>query len=190
MNSIKITNLNKSYGEKSVLINFSAEFQINSVTCVMGNSGVGKTTLLRIIAGLEEIDSGKIENLPDTISYVFQENRLCEDFSVISNIRFIVGNSLTDKEIESHLKEVGLFEVKDKPVKLLSGGMKRRVAIVRAICFKSELLLLDEPFKELDIELKKSLMEYVKNHTKAKTVILVTHDQSEADFFAGNLLKI
>ena len=88
MKNIVIKNIDKSFGEKHVLKNFSAEFPSGSCTCIMGPSGCGKTTLLKILLGLEKADAGTVEGMPERVSVVFQENRLCEDISVRSNLKW------------------------------------------------------------------------------------------------------
>ena len=155
---------------------------------LLGPSGCGKTTLLRIISGLTEKDSGTITGVPERISYVFQEDRLCEDFSCVSNIMAVTGRHLKKEEIRNHLKEIGLEESMDKSVKELSGGMKRRVAIARAVCYESELLILDEPFKGLDFSLKQTVMDYIKKYSSGRTVICVTHDLQEAEYMGGTVI--
>jgi len=190
MNIIEIKSLCKSYDKKSVLNNFSLSLEEGTTTCIMGNSGCGKTTLLRIVAGLEKPDSGEVKIKKNRISFVFQEDRLCEDFSPISNIKFVTGNNLSDETIKENLNALGLHEKLNKPVSLMSGGMKRRVAIARALLSDYDVLLMDEPFKGLDIELKSSVIEYVKEKTKGKTVIIVTHDLQEAENLSKNIVKM
>lgn len=182
MKDIILDNICKSFGDHAVIKDFSHVFRAGTLTCIEGASGSGKTTLLNIIAGLTEPDSGTLI-LPEKTAYVFQEDRLCEDFSAVSNIRLVCKNK-SDSEIREHLNSLGLYETK-KPVRDYSGGMKRRVAIARAICYDADCLLLDEPFKGLDGETKKTAMDYVLKHTKDKTVICVTHDPSEAGYLGG-----
>lgn len=188
MNDIIIDNVSKSFENKTVLDNFSAVIRGGEITCISGASGCGKTTLLKMIAGLLAPDSGKIKNVPEKISFVFQEDRLCEDFSAVGNVRFVTGKALEKKEIVSHLSELGLGNDISKPVKELSGGMKRRVAIARAICFDADLVLLDEPFKGLDRELLRSVIAYVKKYTAGKTVICVTHSEDEVSLMGGSVI--
>lgn len=188
MSEIVLRNLSKSYGENLVISDLNLNIKSGVTTCLMGPSGCGKTTLLRLIAGLEKPDSGEIMSEARKISYVFQEDRLSEDFSVISNIRFVVGKTMNSEDIRNLLKEFELGDVIDKPVRELSGGMKRRVAIARALSATYDLLILDEPLKGLDEKLKQHVMEVIKNHTKGKTVIYVTHDSSEADVMGASVI--
>lgn len=188
MSEIVLRNLSKSYGENPVISDLNLNIKSGVTTCLMGPSGCGKTTLLRLIAGLEKPDSGEIMSEARKISYVFQEDRLSEDFSVISNIRFVVGKTMNSEDIRNLLKEFELGDVIDKPVRELSGGMKRRVAIARALSATYDLLIMDEPLKGLDEKLKQHVMEVIKNHTKGKTVIYVTHDSSEADVMGASVI--
>ena len=185
MSDLRIEKLSKSFGEKQVLRDLTLTIPEGEVTSLLGASGSGKTTLLRILAGLEKRDSGEISGLPKAISYVFQEDRLCEEFSAVSNLHFAVGKRKTKQELRELLSKLGLSESMERPVKELSGGMKRRVAIARALICEYELLLLDEPFKGLDASLKQEVMDVVKRRSAGKTVLLVTHDTSEAEYFGG-----
>lgn len=190
MSEIVLRNLSKSYGENLVISDLNLNIKSGVTTCLMGPSGCGKTTLLRLIAGLEIPDSGEIMSEARKISYVFQEDRLSEDFSVISNIRFVVGKTMNSEDVRNLLKEFELGDVIDKPVRELSGGMKRRVAIARALSATYDLLILDEPLKGLDEKLKQHVMEVIKNHTKGKTVIYVTHDSTEADVMGARVITL
>ena len=154
MTELKIRGISKSFDGRKVLRNVNAIFPAGSITCLLGPSGYGKTTLLRIVAGLEKPDTGSVEGVPEEIGFVFQEDRLCEDFSAISNVRLVTGKSMPKEEIIRHLTEIGLGDSLDRPVHEYSGGMKRRVAIVRAVCYPAQLLILDEPFKGLDEKLR------------------------------------
>lgn len=185
---IVITKLNKAYGEKQVLRDFSARFPQGETTVIMGPSGCGKTTLLSILMGFLAPDSGEITGLPEIISAVFQEDRLCEDFSALSNVSMVLGKK--SPEPERILGLLGLGEELKTPVRALSGGMKRRVAIARALCHGGSLLILDEPFKGLDGETRKTVMEVVRRETQGRTVIAVTHDPEEAAFLSDNIIRM
>jgi len=187
---IKIDRLCKSYGEKKVLKNLTLTLKEGEMTCIKGRSGYGKTTLLRVMSGLEKADSGSIEGMTDNMSFVFQEDRLCEDFSAVSNIRLVTGKSLKNEDIIAHLIELGLEDALKKPLREYSGGMKRRVAIARAICRDADIVLMDEPFKGLDLALRKQVMDYVKKHCEGKTVICVTHEPDEAEYMGARLIDL
>jgi NitT/TauT family transport system ATP-binding protein len=190
MNAIKFLNVTKSFGEKSVLDSFSHTFEIGSRTCIMGASGVGKTTLLNLVLGLEKADSGEISGVPDDISAVFQEDRLSESFSAVANIIAVTGKSVPESEINKCLSELGLGGNEKIPVSALSGGMKRRVAIATALLKKSELIVLDEPFKGLDEELKLKTVSVILARTKGKTLLVATHDINDAKLLSAEILNI
>ena len=186
---IIIKDLCKSYGENKVLENLNAVIEKGRITCLMGPSGEGKTTLLNILMGLEKADSGIIENLPQNKSAVFQEDRLCESFSAFTNVK-IVSDRLADETILAHLKQVGLGEAVNQKVSTLSGGQKRRVALVRAILAEKDVLFLDEPFKGLDEDTKKIVTDYLLNNTADTAVIMVTHDTDEAESLGAKVLNL
>ena len=193
MNDIIIKDLCKSFGEKKVLENFSVTFPAGSVSCIMAPSGAGKTTLISRIQGFVKPASGSISGNEVPMSAVFQEDRLCEDFNPVSNVRFSCGskkNKKSKQEIVSCLTSLGLGDSLGKPVREFSGGMKRRVAIARALMAEYELLFLDEPFKGLDEELKVSVAEYIRASAAGKTVIAVSHDESEAALLGATIIKM
>lgn len=194
---IRITNLNKSYGEKHVLSNFSAKFEKGKTTCIMAPSGAGKTTLLRILAGLETADSGQIDGLQGLKkSMVFQEDRLCDNLSASANIRlvrqkhFFGRNKDAEIEISDAMKAVGLIGCENQPVREFSGGMRQRTALLRALYSDWDILFLDEPFKGLDEQTKKQVIQYTKEKCQGKTVIFVTHDHNEAKALGDILYEI
>lgn len=176
---IIIKDLHKSFGDNKVLNGINLTIPHGRITCLMGQSGTGKTTLLNIMLGFEKADSGEVLNLPEKKSTVFQENRLCEDFSVLTNIK-MVNDKLTDNLVSRHLAAVGLDGCEKQKVKTLSGGMKRRVALVRAVLAEKDILFLDEPFKGLDEETKASVTDYLAENTKGLTVVMITHQAEEA----------
>lgn len=183
--AMEIINVSKSYAGRQVLDHFSAVFPAHETTVIMGPSGCGKTTLLRLLLGLERPDDGRISGLPDKISAVFQEERLCSPFSALANVRLVTGKSVSRQTIEQHLAEIGLSGSIRQPVRTLSGGQQRRVSIVRAVLAESNLILLDEPFKGLDVDTKDRVMTYVKTMAQGKTLVLVTHDAAEAGQLAA-----
>ena len=182
---MKIQHLCKSFDGKMVLDHVSLTLESGGTACLMAPSGRGKTTLLRCIAGLEAPDSGQITDLPERIAYVFQEDRLCNGFSAVDNIRLVTGKALGEGEIRRHLEELGLAGSLDQPVRELSGGMRRRVVISRAVCFGADLLLLDEPFKGLDDEARQQTADYILRHRGAAAILCVTHDREDAAALGG-----
>ncbi|MFV0439759.1 MAG: ATP-binding cassette domain-containing protein [Lachnospirales bacterium] len=168
----------KNFGEKHILNNYSMTYKANSFNVFTGKSGCGKTTLLKIIMGIEPIDSGEILGIEDKkISVVFQENRLCENLTAYRNVK-LVCEYMTDDEIKKAFERVGLLEDMYTVVKNLSGGMKRRVAILRGILHECDILFLDEPFKELDYQTFEDVRNFVFEKSSNKTVICVSHNKN------------
>ncbi len=108
MNDIRMEHIDKRFGPKTVLRDFSARFPIGQATCIMGSSGCGKTTLLRVLLGLEQPDAGRILGRPERMGAVFQEDRLLEGFSPLANIRLVTGRKISRQVIQAHLEELGL----------------------------------------------------------------------------------
>lgn len=189
--NISIKELTKRYREKEVFDRASFFIESGKTTAIMGKSGIGKTTLIKILMGLEKYDSGNIEGLKGKkVAAVFQEDRLCENLSPVTNVLIVCEKRITAERIRCELAEIGLGDSADKTVRELSGGMKRRVAIVRSIMAESDILVLDEPFKGLDQETKNRVIDYLKKRIEGKTVILVTHDIGEAKIFNSNIIDI
>ena len=187
--AIIIEALSKSYGDKTVFRDFSARFPLGETSVLMGASGGGKTTLLRLLLGLETPDAGRITGVPARCAAVFQEDRLCPQLTVIENVRLIAGRS-KEREARGLLAQLGLGESLDVPAAELSGGMRRRCALARALCADYDLLVLDEPFKGLDEANRRAAMDAVLEYSHDKTVLFVTHDAAEAGFFSGNVCSI
>lgn len=186
--NITITDLCKSYDEKQVLHNFNAILEDGKTTALMGTSGSGKTTLANILLGFESADSGSVTGLPDRKSAVFQEDRLSENYSAMTNVQAVCKNKADKEKAKTLLCRLGLENDIRTQVRSLSGGMKRRVALARALCAEYDFLVLDEPFKGLDEQTKEITMQTVKELTHGKTVLLITHDKDEAQFFTDTII--
>ena len=179
---IPIRHVCKRYGTHQVLSDFCCSLQRGVVNVLLGPSGSGKTTLLRLIMNLEQPDSGELTAFQDLkISAVFQEDRLCEQLDAYTNVRLVSSSVQGKQKILQAFSEVGLDPYCTKPTRTYSGGMKRRVALVRALFMDYDLLILDEPFKGLDEQTKHKVIEYTKQTTHGKTVLMVTHDQEEVN---------
>lgn len=188
---LKAVNISKKFGDNQVLDNFTHEFAEGKVTAVLGRSGCGKSTLLNVLMGLMIPDGGEvIRSENQRISAVFQEDRLCENLTASANIRLVTGKRFTGEMITGELAAVGLADCADKPVRTLSGGMKRRTALVRALLAEYGALFLDEPFKGLDEETKRTVMEYCREKTRGRTVVFVTHDKDECSFLADEVIEL
>ncbi len=175
---MRLTNVTKSYGSAAVLQGVSLEIPDGKITCILGKSGVGKTTLLNLLAGVLQADGGALE-IPESVGYVFQENRLLPHLTVVENLQFVGGRY---EMIVKLLQGAGLEELADRKVKTLSGGQKRRVALLRAFAVDAPVVLLDEPFSALDSVTKDSLLTMTVEHLHScsKTAVFVTHDVDEA----------
>ncbi len=185
---IVMTDICKSFGEKKVLQNFSASFPNPGLTAIMGSSGAGKTTLMRILLGLTSPDSGRITGLTaHTPSVVFQENRLFPRLTALENAE-AAGTAGGDGKY--WLKRLGLEKAQGLFPDSLSGGMQRRVAIARALCYGGSLYVLDEPFKGLDIETRAGVMDIFRELKREKAIILITHDPEEAKLLADETVYI
>ena len=181
---IKCRNLTKSYDGKVILNRWTATIPDRGVTATMGPSGIGKTTLFRLLTGLEKPDSGQIEGLSvKKLSVVFLEDRLFPQLTVLQNLQ------VAGEKAEKWLQKLGLLDAVRKYPEELSGGMKRRVAIGRALCHDGEVFLLDEPFQGLDDFTKRNVMDIFLELQEQRTILLITHDQREADYLKAQILR-
>ncbi len=188
-NAILLEHIFKSYAETVVFRDFSVRLPLGETSVITGVSGGGKTTLLRLILGLETPDEGTITGVPARRAAVFQEDRLCPQLTALENVLLIAGRK-RESEARDMLVRLGLGESLAVPAAELSGGMRRRCALARALCAEFDLLALDEPFKGLDEANRRAAMAAVRALSGDKTVLLVTHDTAEAEFFGGNRLSI
>lgn len=181
---IEFFNISKAFGDKVVLSNVNFTFAEGSITCVMGPSGIGKTTLANILAGLIKPDSGELRGVDNKkVAFVFQEDRLLDWESTLTNVLFVMKRADKKRNVQfasDLLVQAGLGGSLLKKARFLSGGMKRRVAICRALASDYDLLILDEPFKGLDRELKPAVINMIKAYTLGKSVVCITHDDKEA----------
>lgn len=176
---IALRGVTKSFDGKKVLRGVDAVLAGGKVNCLVGPSGSGKTTLARILLGLETPDGGTVEGLEGLrLSAVFQEDRLCANLSAASNIRFVSGAG--EEETAAALAAVGLEGEGGQKAGELSGGQKRRVALVRALLAPFDLLVLDEPFDGLDGRTKERAIAWTRSHLAGRTAVLITHDEGEA----------
>ena len=205
MGKFVLKNLEKTFenldDNNTLFKNINLEILDNKITVILGKSGCGKTTLLRIIAGLEKISSGKIKYFDDTkkevkdfkIGFVFQESRLMPWLTVSENIKIHdLENKITSLEIDNLLDLVSLKNCKNLLPSALSGGMSNRVAILRALAYKPDILLMDEPFSALDYFTRKNLQQTLINIFKStkKGIIFVTHDIDESITLADRIIVI
>ena len=188
---IEVKNLAKSFGKKNVLNNVSFSVPSTGGYAIAGKSGIGKTTLLRLIAGLEAPDAGTILTEGARISYKFQEPRLMNWLTALENVAIVVEDKEKANEFAlALLEKVGLSDAASLYPDQLSGGMQQRVALARALAFEGDVLLLDEPFSAVDEETKKDLLSIVKQYSKTHAVILVTHDPDEIESLGATVIHL
>lgn len=185
---IEVKNLTKTYNGKTIFSDISFSVKYGTAAVFTGSSGVGKTTLMRCIAGLESPDSGTVTGVDGKrLTYAFQEDRLIEQLSVKDNLLCFYNDKA---RAEYLIERAGLTGDADKKAALLSGGMKRRLSLIRALLYGGEIYFLDEPFKELDGETADKMRSLVKEETSGKTLLLITHDNSDASFFNAKEIKL
>ena len=174
--------ISKKYNEKLILDNINFEMFSGEILGLLGPSGIGKTTLLNILVGLEKETSGEIINYHNNkIGYVFQEDRLLNWLTLFENIK-LIKEDIDEKIIWENLSLVGLKDYYNYFPKELSGGMRQRGSIARALTFAGDIMLFDEPFKSLDIKLRFELLDLMRKLKEEKntSILFVTHDIEEA----------
>jgi NitT/TauT family transport system ATP-binding protein len=190
----KLEHVFKSYGALAVLQDLTLEFPENRITAILGPSGCGKTTLLNILAGLIPVDRGQVTTLTP-VSYLFQEPRLLPWLSVRENLNLVLRDQLpaaaVAPRVEQYLNAVGVAAYQHFYPGQLSGGLRQRVALARAFSFPADLLLMDEPFKSLDLKTRYRLItDFLELwRRQPRTVVFVTHDVKEA-VLLGELIVI
>ncbi len=174
---IALDGITKSYGEKRVLSGVTLVVPAGEVTALTGRSGSGKTTLARILLGLERPDGGRVE-CPRSIrrAAVFQEDRLIEHMSALDNLRLV---GVPESEARAHLEALGLAADGDTRALRLSGGMRRRVALARALAAKADLIVLDEPFTGLDGEARRQAAAHFLKTRGRAAVLVISHDAED-----------
>lgn len=188
---IHVDGLWKAYGTETVLSGLSLSLREKTAYCLMGPSGAGKTTLLRIFMGLEQADSGRILGTgKKTFSAVFQEDRLLEGFTAGENIRFVAGNCYSPSELNVIIKRLLPEDSLQKPVCEFSGGMRRRVSILRAILAPSDMVVMDEPFTGLDRDTKLAAISLIKEYCSGRFLLVSTHGEEDAKLLEANVLLL
>ena len=217
--ALTLRSVTKSYDGHPVLSDLSIEFSAGTFYCLMAPSGSGKTTLFQLILGLEKPDSGAVLFRPSTdtssdaapssssgtaskhdsrsirgsrplIPAVFQENRLLEGYTAIENLRFALGRQYSSEALTTYLLRLLPEDALNKPVCEFSGGMKRRVAILRAILAPSEIILMDEPFTGLDADTRQLTIDLVKELCAGKLLIVATHSEDDAELLGAKIIHL
>lgn len=207
---IKLNNISHSYGSKTVLQDLTLGFEAKQLTCLLGSSGCGKTTILRLIAGLEITQAGEIfiDNKSATaneqiiispqkrnIGFIFQDLALWPHFTVYKNIAFGLNERKEKNVKDTVFKMLDFFELHEQAEKFphqLSGGQKQLVAISRSLVLKPKILLMDEPLANLDVKIKRKTLELIKklNQRFDLTLVYVTHDHKEAFAIADRIVVL
>jgi len=195
--NLKVKNINKIYGHNIIFKDFNIEFYKNKVNCILGKSGCGKSTLLNIISGIIKNDGDEI-NISKNIgmSYIFQDDRLIEWLTVEENIKLVIRKHYNKNELDTlcdkYLDMVEVYNYKKYYPQMLSGGLRQRVNIARAFIYPSQIIIMDEPFKSIDIKNKKIIMDNFKEilEKEKRTVIFVTHDIEEAIFLGEKIFVL
>ena len=192
---LKLNNIGVKFGQNVVFDNFNLSFESGKTTVIMGRSGVGKTTLLNVLASTVKF-SGSVE-VEKPISYIFQTPRLLENLTVEQNLIYVLKNAVTNlndysEKIQKLLSDAGISEKKNALASTLSGGQKQRVSMLRAFLYPSKLLLMDEPFTSLDIAIKARLIDLYKHLLleNPRTVVCVSHDLDEALLIADRIIVL
>ena len=186
--AVEAEGIGKSFGDNCVLKEVNLSMKPGEHLCLMGPSGGGKTTLLRILSGLEQPDAGKVSSPRHRQTRLcFQDDRLIPHLDAIANVG-LANPGVSRGRILSLLKEAGLEEHLSTPAGKLSGGEKRRVTLIRALCSNAPVLLLDEPFTGLDEERREQMLELAKRECQGRTLLIATHSKKEAMALADRVL--
>ena len=182
---MKIDDITVCYGTQTVLSHFSLCLPQSGVVALMGPSGVGKTTLLRVMMGLEKPQSG-----PETPAYLFQEDRLLPWLTALGNVEAVLPKGKKAQAAEA-LRAMGLpAEAFAKRPEALSGGMRRRVALARMVCFGGDVWLMDEAFKGLDTDSKHQVMNALLRYAEGRLIVMVTHDEQDARYMDAHIIRL
>ena len=189
---VTVKDLSFSYDAKMIIQDLSFDFDDERPLCVLGPSGQGKTTLLRLLAGLETPTKGTIEGITKdtTISVLFQEDRLFPHLTVRDNWK-IVSSKITEEMILAMAKALDLEEEDlNKRPRDLSGGMRRRCAIGRCLLFPADMVFMDEPFQGLDEATRDKVMETIKKRTHKRPFLMITHDEKDVERLGAKVLRL
>ena len=185
---IRFENVSLVYGDRAVLAAVDLHVPIGARAALMGPSGCGKTSLLRMAAGLTKPTSGRVEVNAQRLAYAFQEPRLMPWRTAAENVNAVLSDrSATMPEAKKWLTAVGLADAENKFPEELSGGMRQRVDLARAMAYGGDLLLLDEPTKELDPDRRQEVLALLREHAKERTLLMATHSMLEAQALADQV---
>ena len=190
INKLEISHLTKRFGEKTLFEDL--DLTLTAPAVLWAPSGWGKTTLLRILMGLEKPTSGSVQGV-GKVSAVFQEDRLCPQLTAVENVALVLPGSMDQykKQIEKDFQQLGLDGAAlSLPARKLSGGQKRRAALLRALWAESDTLLLDEPFTGMDPETMKKAAALLKARCQDRNVLLATHDREAIEALGWEVIEL
>ena len=183
---LQVSHLSKAFGTEQVLRDVNLSFSSGNAYCLTAPSGSGKTTFFRILMGLETPDSGQIHGLKGKrTAPVFQEDRLLEGFTALQNLRFVTGRQHSTAVLTEALARLLPEDALHKPVREFSGGMKRRVSILRALLASSDILIMDEPFTGLDAATKETTAALIREYSREKLVLFSTHHAEDIELLSA-----
>ena len=190
INKLEISHLTKRFGEKMLVEDL--DLTLTAPAVLWAPSGWGKTTLLRILMGLEMPTSGTVQGV-GKVSAVFQEDRLCPQLTAVENVALVLPGPMDQykKQIEKDFQQLGLDDAAlSLPARKLSGGQKRRAALLRALWAESDTLLLDEPFTGMDPETMKKAAALLKARCQDRNVLLATHDREAIEALGWEVIEL
>lgn len=191
LSDVEFRHVCKAYGANEVLRRMTFTLPGGGVRCLMAPSGSGKTTLLRVLLGLEHPDSGEIRGIsPGRISMMFQEDRLCETLTPVENVALVLPAETRRADVAALLAEILPTDCLGQPAMELSGGMRRRVSLARAVAFPSDLIVLDESFTGLDQATKEKVIAFVLRHRAGRTLLVATHGEDDARLLGAERLNL
>lgn len=191
LSDVEFRHVCKAYGANEVLRRATFTLPGGGVRCLMAPSGSGKTTLFRVLLGLEHADSGEIRGIsPGRISMMFQEDRLCDTLTPVENVALVLPPDTRRADVAALLAEILPTDCLGQPAMELSGGMRRRVSLARAVAFPSDLIVLDEPFTGLDQATKEKVIAFVLRHRAGRTLLVATHGEDDARLLGAERVNL
>lgn len=189
--TVSIAGVSKAFGLHQVLDEVSIRLAGGGVYCLMGPSGAGKTTLLRIVIGLDRPDRGTITGVrPGEVSAMFQEDRLCETLTPVENVVLAHPDRISRSGVRADLARILPERSLDQPAVELSGGMRRRVSLARAMAYPGRVIVLDEPFTGLDGATKREVVDYIARRRQGRTLLATTHNEEDVGLLAAVKLTL
>lgn len=183
----RLENVTVKFADREILKNINLTVGKTDRICITGTSGKGKTTLMRVLTGFQQVTAGTVQTAPVRTAVVFQEDRLFMHRTALGNLKAV---GIEKERAEKYLNAVGLgADMKKKPSQM-SGGMKRRLALARALAYGGELYVFDEPLTGLDRETADRMLELIKKETEGKALVMITHDEFALQMPDVRIVKI